>query len=271
LKIGTKKFDIGSRTFIVGVLNVTPDSFSDGGSHNDPDRAVAHAEKLIKEGADIIEVGGESTRPGHIPVDEQDELRRVLPVVQALKKTTDTPIAVDTRKAAVAEAVLKAGADLINDVMCFKEDLELAQVCAKHGAVCCITHNRDSGEYTNLLLDIISDLESGIEILVKAGVSPTNIIVDPGIGFAKDADQSMTVLRNLFTFAQMPYPLMLGASRKSFIGHTLGFPIDERLEPTLATTAFGITHGIDFVRVHDVAQNKKVAMMTDEFVRYRHG
>lgn len=267
MKIGKKFFDIGSRTFIVGVINVTPDSFSDGNRYNDPAVAVAHAQKLIADGADIIEIGGESTRPGYTPVGEKEELQRVLPVVQELAKKTDIPISVDTRKAAIAQAVLTAGASMINDVDCFKTDPDLALVCAEHNAVCCTMHNRNNTNYTDLLTDIMTDLEDSVTILQNAGIGAKNIIIDPGIGFAKNADQSIEVLRNIALFKKMPYPLMVGASKKSYIGHRLGFSVENRSEATLATTVFCITQGVDFVRVHDVAQNKKAAMMADVFAR----
>ena len=270
MKIGKKDFAIGRRTYIVGIVNVTPDSFFDGGVHDTAEAALNHALKLINEGADIIEIGGESTRPGHEKVDEKTELARVLPVVELLVNKTDTPISVDTSKSGVAEAVLKNGAALINDTSCFTLDKELAAVCAKHNAVCCVMHNRKNMEYHNLLMDVMMDLQKGIYSVEKAGVPSNNIIIDPGIGFAKAVYDNLIILRNLSYFAAYEYPLMIGTSRKSFMGKILGFETKDRLEATLATTVLAINQNADFIRVHDVLENKRAAMMADEIVRGRH-
>lgn len=267
MTIGSKKFDIGSRTFIVGILNVTPDSFFDGGKHNVVKDAITRALGMIKEGADIIEIGGESTRPGHDNVSADDQLKRVLPVLQELTKLTDVPISIDTSLADVARATLENGASMINDVWAFSKDPELANVCALHGAVCCTMHNRNNMDYSNILQDIKSDLTSSINILKKAGIADDKIITDPGIGFAKTAEDNILVLQNLTKFTSMPYPLMLGTSNKSFIGKTIGLDVHDRLEATLTTTALGISQGVSFIRVHNVKENKKAAMMADALVR----
>ncbi|MCL2873774.1 MAG: dihydropteroate synthase [Defluviitaleaceae bacterium] len=270
MQIGSKIFDIGSRTFIVGILNVTPDSFFDGGSYDTIEQAVLRAKKMVDDGADIIEIGGESSRPGFKPVETNIELDRVMPVIKELKKVIGVPIAVDTYKSEVAEAALQNGASIINDVMCFKKDPELPKVCAKYNAVCVIMHNRNNTDYDNLLLDVMQDIKEGIELLTQAGVNPGKVIIDPGIGFAKTVSQNLEILRNLSFFSAYPYPVMLGASRKSFIGHTLGFSVEDRLEATLATTAMAISQHCHFIRVHDVLENKRVAMMADEIIRHKH-
>ena len=270
MKIGSTWFDIGMRTFIVGILNVTPDSFFDGGSYTTVEQAVNRAKKLVDDGADIIEIGGESSRPGFTPVAAHVELERVIPVLKALVGVIDVPIAVDTYKAAVAEAALQHGASLINDVFRFKKDPELATVCAKYNACCCVMHNRDNTNYSNFLSDVLADLQESVDLLLAAGVDPQQIILDPGIGFAKSAAQNLDVLRNLSLFTSLPYPVMLGTSRKSFIGYTLDLPVEERLDATVATTVLAISQHCDFIRVHDVRENKRAAMMADEIIRHRH-
>ena len=268
--IGKKDFAIGRRTYLIGIVNVTPDSFFDGGQFNCTEAAVSHAMKLINDGADIIEIGGESTRPGHEKIDEKTEMERVLPVIESLIDKTDTPIAVDTSKSNVADAALSIGAAMINDISCFTFDEELASVCAKHDAACCVMHNRTNTEYRNLLMDVMMDLQRGIYNVEKAGVLANKIIIDPGIGFAKAVYDNLVILRNLSYFAAYEYPLMIGTSRKSFMGKILGLEVNDRLETTLATTALAINSQVDFIRVHDVLENKRVAMMADELVRGRH-
>lgn len=268
LKIGNQQFEIGKRTYIMGILNITPDSFSDGGQFITIDNAISHANKMIDEGVDIIDIGGESTRPGHREVTEEEEIYRVIPIIEALKKITDIPISIDTSKAQVAEMAIKAGASLVNDVWGFKKDPKIAEVVAKNNVVCCLMHNRQSNNYNGLIKDIKMDLLESVELAKAAGVKADNIIIDPGIGFAKDLPQNIEAIRHLEVIRQMGYPLLLGTSRKSMIGLTLDLPVTERLEGTLATTAIGIMKGCDFVRVHDVKENKRVALMTDAIVRY---
>ena len=270
MKIGSKDFAIGKRTYIVGIVNVTPDSFFDGGKHNSTESAVNHALKLINDGADIVEIGGESTRPGHEKVDEKTEMERILPVIESLKDKTDTPIAVDTSKSSVADAALSLGAAMINDISCFTFDDDLPAICAKHEAACCVMHNRENLEYRNLIMDVIMDLQRGIYKIEKAGVPSNKIIMDPGIGFAKAVYDNLVILRNLSYFAAYEYPLMIGTSRKSFMGKIFGLEVKDRLETTLATTAFAINSQVDFIRVHDVLENKRAAMMADELVRGKH-
>lgn len=268
-KIGSKNFDLGKKTYIMGILNVTPDSFSDGGKFNNVEKAIIHTKKMIEQGADIIDIGGESTRPNHKPVDEKEEIMRVIPVIEALRRETDIPISIDTYKGSVAELAIKAGADLINDVWGFKKDSYMAKVAAKYQVPCCLMHNRENNNYENLMQDMIDDLQKSVEIALEAGVKKENIILDPGIGFAKDYEQNLIVMNNLEKLNKLGYPILLATSRKSMIGNTLNVPPEERVEGTIATTVIGIMKGCDFVRVHDVLENKRAAMMTDAIVRNR--
>lgn len=269
LKIGNKTFEIGSRTYIMGILNVTPDSFSDGGKFNSIDRALMHADEMINEGADIIDIGGESTRPNHTPVEEEDEINRVIPVIKALRKKFDVPVSIDTYKSRVAEASLEAGADMINDVWGFKKDANMAEIASKYGVPCCLMHNRTNMDYNNLVEDVLVDLKDSIDIALSAGVRNENIIVDPGIGFAKNYEQNLQLMNQLERLEELGYPILLGTSRKSMIGNALHLPVDERVEGTVATTVIGIMKGCDFVRVHDVLENKRAALMSDAVLRGR--
>lgn len=265
--IGNNEFNLGERTFIMGILNITPDSFSDGGRFNEIEIAVKRAKDMVLEGADIIDIGGESTRPGGAFVSEEEEIKRVVPIIKALKNEIDVPISIDTYKSTVAEAAIIAGASLINDVWGFKRDNNMARVASKYDVVVCLMHNRDNREYKELIPDMVSDLKESIEIALMGGVKREKIILDPGIGFAKKYEDNLKVMRNLDIFKCLGYPMLLGTSRKSMIGLTLDLPVDERVEGTLATTTIGIIKGYDFVRVHDIKENKRTAIMTDAIVR----
>ena len=268
MKIGNKEFKIGERTYIMGILNFTPDSFSDGGKFNHMEDALKHVEDMINEGADIIDIGGESTRPNHTPVGEEEEIKRVIPIIKAVREKFDIPISVDTYKAKVAEEAIKAGADLINDVWGFKKDKNMATVAAKYNVPCCLMHNRENKEYNSLMNDMLEDLKESIKIAKDAGVKDENIILDPGIGFAKTCEQNLEVMNNLEVIKTLGYPILLGTSRKSMIGLTLDLPVEERIEGTIATTVIGIMKdACDFVRVHDVKENLRAAKMTDAIVR----
>ncbi|MBK5242563.1 dihydropteroate synthase [Clostridium sp.] len=267
MKIGNKDYEIGKRTYIMGILNVTPDSFSDGGRFNDMGEAINQAKKMVGQGVDIIDIGGESTRPGHETVSEEEEIKRVIPIVEALSKVLKVPISVDTYKSRVAELALGAGAAMINDVWGFKRDPYMASVAAKYNVPCCLMHNRNNKNYNNLIQDILKDLEESIEIALKAGVKSENIILDPGIGFAKSYDDNLKTMKNLEKLNSLGYPLLLGTSRKSMVGFALDLPVEERLEGTLATTAIGIMKGCQFIRVHDIKENKRVCAMTDAICR----
>lgn len=271
MKIGQREFEIGEETYVMGILNVTPDSFSDGGKFNSLDLAVEHAKDMILKGVDIIDVGGESTRPTHTPVSEKEEIDRVIPVIKALRENIDTPISIDTYKGKVAELAIMAGANFINDVWGFKKDPYIAEVAAKYGVPCCLMHNRDNTDYGDIIEDMKKDLKESIDIALNAGVKKENIMLDPGIGFAKTHEQNIEVMNRLEELLQLDYPILLGTSRKSMIGNTLNLPSDQRVEGTLATTVIGIMKGCDFVRVHDVLENKRVCEMTDAIVRREDG
>lgn len=267
MKIGNKEFNIGERTYVMGILNVTPDSFSDGGKFNTVDMAIKRVEKLIKDGADIIDIGGESARPNFEEVSEADEIERVVPIIKAIKEKFDIPISIDTYKSTTAEAAIKAGADMINDIWGFKKDPNMAKVAAKYNVPCVLMHNRKEAKYDNLMKDLMYDLEESINIALDAGVVRENIILDPGICFAKTLEQNLIVINNLDVIKSLELPVLLGTSRKSMIGLTLNLPVDERVEGTIATTVLGIVKGCEFIRVHDVLENKRASVMTDAILR----
>ena len=266
MKIGNKEFVLGERTYIMGILNVTRDSFSDGGKFNELELAIKRVEEMIKDGADIIDIGGESTRPNFQVVEADEEIKRVVPIIKAIKEKFDIPISIDTYKAKTAEEAIKAGADLINDVWGFKKDKDMAKVAAKYEVPCILMHNRENIPYKNLMKDVMSDLIESIDIAMEAGVKRENIILDPGIGFAKTYEENLIVMNNLDVIKRLELPILLGTSRKSMIGNTLDLPVDKRVEGTVATTVIGIMKGCEFIRVHDVLENKRVAVMTDKIL-----
>lgn len=267
MKIGNREFLMGSRPYIMGILNVTPDSFSDGGSYTDIDAALAHTKQMVDEGADIIDVGGESTRPGHIKISVQEEIERTGIIIEAIKKNFDIPVSLDTYKPEVAEAGLCVGADLINDIWGFKWDNRMAGIAAKYDVPCCLMHNRHDTNYVNYIEDVLADMKESIEIALLAGVRPENIITDPGIGFAADTNQNLILMNNLERFVELGYPVLLGTSRKSMIGNTLKLPVDEREEGTMATSVIGLMKGCSFFRVHDVKANIRALRMTDAILK----
>lgn len=264
--IGNKEFRNGN-TYIMGILNVTPDSFSDGGRYNSTDAALKHAEKMIAEGVNIIDVGGESTRPGYTKISDIEEAERISPVIRAIKERFDIPVSADTYKSYVAESALLSGADMINDIWGVQYDADMAQIIKKYNASVCIMHNREKAEYINLLDEIKNDLKESIAIAKDAGIADNKIIIDPGIGFAKTLDDNLTVTKNLESFLSLGYPLLYASSRKSMIGLTLNLPADDRLEGTLATTVIACMKGATFVRVHDVKENKRVIDMTQAIIK----
>jgi dihydropteroate synthase len=267
ITIGNKDFVLGKKTYIMGILNVTPDSFSDGGRFNSVDKALQHVKEMIEQGVDIIDIGGESTRPNYTLISDEEEIQRVLPVIEAIKREFNIPLSIDTYKSYVAECAIKGGADFINDIWGFKKDPKMAQVAAALDVPCCLMHNRENKEYENYLQDVIKDLKESIAIALKAGVKPQNIMLDPGIGFAKTYEQNLELMNSLELLSSLGYPVLLGTSKKSMIGTALNLPSEERVEGTLATTVLGIMKGCDFVRVHNVLENKRAAMMTDAIVR----
>ncbi|MFP4178587.1 MAG: dihydropteroate synthase [Spirochaetaceae bacterium] len=267
MRVGNYDFPVGRRTYIMGILNVTPDSFSDGGKFNDVEAAVEQALAMEREGADIIDVGGESTRPGHTPVGTKEELGRVLPVIEELTKRLGVPVSIDTSKAAVAEEAVKAGALMVNDVWGGRGDPAILEVIADTGVACCLMHNKEKAEYGDLTEEVVRVLEESAESALKAGVGEDCIILDPGIGFGKTVEDNITIMRNLNHIHNIGYPWLLGTSRKSMIGKTLDLPAEERVEGTVATTVIGIYEGCSFVRVHDVKENSRAARMADRIIR----
>ena len=263
----TQKLPLGQRTLVMGILNVTPDSFSDGGKFNSVDRALTHAQNLVADGVDIIDIGGESTRPWFQTVSAEEEIARVVPVIERLRQEMATPISIDTTKAAVAEAALQAGADIINDIWAGQRDPHMLPVAAKYNAPVILMHNQDHTEYRDLMADILEFLQQAIDQALAAGVSPEQVIIDPGIGFGKTYQQNLEVMRRLEEFKVLGYPVLLGTSRKSLIANTLHLPVEQRVEGTAATVTLGITKGVDIVRVHDVKEMVRVCKMTDAMVR----
>lgn len=259
--INGKKFE--NHTYIMGILNVTPDSFSDGGVHNTLDSALYHAEKMARDGADIIDVGGESTRPNYTKISDDEEIERVVPIIERITKEIDLPVSIDTYKSAVADAALGAGASLVNDIWGFKYDDRMAQIVKKHNASCCLMHNRTNAEYVNFIDEVLADLQKSINIALDAGIDKSMIMTDPGVGFAKSLEQNLEITNKMDMLSDLGYPFLLGTSRKSMIGLTLDLPIDERLEGTLATTALAVVKGALFVRVHDVKENYRTIKMME--------
>lgn len=259
--IGGRTFDVENETYICGILNVTPDSFSDGGKYINQDAALKRAEEMLFEGAALIDIGGESTRPGYLPVSAEEECERVIPVLKRIKDNLDIPISIDTSKVQVAREALLAGADVVNDIWGLSKEKKMGELLAKSKVCCILMHNRDNNEYSDLISDVINDLKRSTEIAIQCGVSKERIILDPGIGFAKNYEQNLKVLKNLKSLHILEYPLLLGASNKSVIGESLNLPVGERLEGTLATTALAVENGYSFVRVHDVRANKRLIDM----------
>lgn len=263
MKIGNKEFQTKGHTYIMGILNVTPDSFSDGGKWDDRDRALRHVEEMVEAGADIIDIGGESTRPGYTLLSDEEEIARVVPVIEAVKAAFDVPVSLDTYKGAVAAAGISVGANLINDIWGLKYDDKIAGVIAKSGLPCCLMHNRRDTNYQNFMQDVAADLAETIHIAGKAGIDDRQIILDPGVGFAKSLEQNLEIINCLEELHSFGYPLLLGCSRKSVIGLTLNVPVEERLEGTLVTTVMGVIKGCMFVRVHDVKENREAVKMAE--------
>ena len=261
--IGNRVFDAEHRTYIMGILNVTPDSFSDGGKFNQIDAALYHAEEMIRDGADIVDVGGESTRPGHTVISDDEEISRVAPVIEAIKSRFDITVSIDTYKCKVTEAALKAGADLVNDIWGFKFDHKVAELTAQYGAACCLMHNRSEPTYQDYLNDVVADLKECVRIAKDVGISDDKIILDPGVGFGKTYQMNLEIINHVDVLHNLGFPILLGTSRKSVIGQTLNLPTDQRVEGTLATTVVGVLKGCAFVRVHDVKENKRVIQMTE--------
>lgn len=261
MKIGTQEFETTGKTYVMGILNVTPDSFSDGGRYDKLDAALRHVEEMCAGGMDVLDIGGESTRPGYTPLSAQQEMDRVLPVIEAVKARFDVPISLDTCKSAVAEAGIRSGADLINDIWGLKGDADMARVIARYDVPCCLMHNRKDPDYRMLIPDLCADLEESLALADEAGIDREKIILDPGVGFGKTYEQNLAVIHHLEELHRFELPILLGTSRKSVIGMTLETPPEERLEGTLVTTVLAVEKGCMFVRVHDVKENVRAIRM----------
>lgn len=266
LTINGITLDYTKETFIMGILNVTPDSFSDGGNYTSVAKAVAQAKKMAAEGAKIIDVGGESTRPGHVEISEEEEIARVVPVIEALVKEVQAIISIDTYKANVAEAAIKAGAHMINDVWGAKADARMASVAAQYNVPIILMHNRDNTDYKYFWLEVHKDLQQSLAIARAAGVPDAHIILDPGIGFGKTTAQNIKMMQHLPDLVAMGYPVLLATSRKSMIGNVLDLPTAERLEGTMATVVYGIEKGCHMMRLHDIEPMRRAMKMTDVLV-----
>ncbi len=268
--INFSQFDInfGQRTYIMGILNVTPDSFSDGGDFVSIEKAVSHAKKMIEQGADIIDIGGESSRPGHTRISTEEELKRVIPVIKRIVEETDAVISLDTIRPEVAEEGINCGVHIINDIWGLQGNSKMAEVAAKYDVPVIIMHNKKDTYYEE---DIIEEMnkffKKSIEIALDAGISEDKIILDPGIGFGKVFEQNLVVMKRLNEFRKLGYPILLATSRKSMLGRILDVPPKERLEGTIATTVIGIMQDVDIVRVHDVEENLKAAKIADAIFR----
>jgi len=264
LNTSSRQYNLNERTHIMGILNITPDSFSDGGNYTSIERAVKQAKRMEMEGADIIDVGGESTRPDHESVTAEEEIERVIPVIKKLKEEISIPISIDTYKAKTAAAAIDAGAEIINDIWGAKKDDQMASVASAYDVPIILMHNRDNLDYDDLILDMMADLKESIDLVRQAGVKEENIIIDPGIGFAKTIDDNYTVIGQLEQFRKhFPYPLLLAASRKRFITKVLDIPAKDRDNATGAATCLGIVKGANIIRVHDVKRNVELAKMMD--------
>ena len=251
----------------MGILNVTPDSFSDGGKFNHLDQALTHVGEMIRDGADVVDIGGESTRPGYTKISDEEEIARVVPVIEAVKREFDIPVSIDTYKSGVARAAAEAGADLINDIWGLKYDEKMAGVIAEKQLACCLMHNREKAEYRNFMEEMKQDLRGTVALAKAAGIAQDKIILDPGVGFAKSYENNLEAILRLTEVKELGYPVLLGTSRKSVVGLTLDLPAAERVEGTLVTTVFAVQAGCMFVRVHDVRENARAVKMTEAILR----
>ncbi len=267
--IGEKEFNLEEQTYIMGILNVTPDSFSDGGRYNRIDKALKHADQMISEGADIIDIGGESTRPGYIRIPDEEEIDRVVPIIKELKKHFRTPISIDTYKSKVAQAAIESGAAMVNDIWGLKYDRDMAEIIRRYDVPACLMHNRKEAVYENYMAEVIEDLRESIRIGINAGIDRNKLIIDPGIGFAKTYEMNLMLINRLEELRQFNLPVLLGTSRKSVIGLTLDVSADDRLEGTIATTVIGVMKGCRIIRVHDIAANYRAVKMTEAILRER--
>lgn len=263
--IGRKNFDLENSAYVCGILNVTPDSFSDGGKYDTLDAALFHTEDMIKNGAALIDVGGESTRPGYTMISDEEEIGRVTPVIRAIKERFDVPVSLDTYKSCVARAGIEAGADLLNDIwgLMYNNSPDMGELIAKAGVPCCLMHNRHEADYKDFVTDYLEDNREIIRKAKEAGISDDKIILDPGVGvgFGKTYEHNLTAINTLDELCALGYPVLLGTSRKSVVGLTLDLPKNERLEGTIATNVIGLMKGASIFRVHDVKENYRALKM----------
>lgn len=266
LVINGVELDFHQETFIMGILNVTPDSFSDGGLYNSIETAIQQAKQMVTDGAKIIDVGGESTRPGYTRISDEEEIERVVPVIKALKKEVSAIISIDTYKPKVARAAISAGADMINDIWGAKANPEMAQLAAQFNVPIVLMHNREVANYNDYWNEFIEDISASIKVALDAGVPENNIILDPGIGFAKNLAQSIETMQRLDELSALGYPVLLATSRKRMIGTILNLPVEERVEGTAATCAFGVMKGCHIMRVHDVKEVARTVKVMDALV-----
>ncbi len=277
MKIRDREFDTENHTYVMGILNVTPDSFSDGGRYNELDKALYHVEQMVREGADIIDAGGESTRPGYEQISGQEEIERVVPVIAAIRERFDIPVSVDTYKSEVAREAIRAGADMVNDIHGLKyggydkEQLTgsaMAEVIAAAGVACCLMHNREQAVYQQFMPELLADMKETLILAEQAGISDDKIMLDPGIGFAKSYEQNLAAIQAVDQLVALGFPVLLGTSRKSVIGLTLDIPAAERMSGTVATTVYAVMKGCSFVRVHDVRENREAIQMIETILRH---
>lgn len=267
MKIGNREFDTEHHTYVCGILNITPDSFSDGGRWMEMDRALRQVESMLDQGMALLDIGGESTRPGYTQISAREEICRVVPVIRAVKERFDVPVSLDTYKAEVARAGIEAGADLINDSWGLKYDPDMARVIAEGNAACCLMHNREKAQYKDFLAELLADLQESLELAERAGISQGKILLDPGVGFGKTYENNLEVLARLEELRRLGLPVLLGCSRKSVIGLTLDLPVDQREEGTIVTTVMAVMKGVSFVRVHDVEKNVRAVRMAEAILR----
>lgn len=267
MKIGKRLFDVENDCYIMGILNVTPDSFSDGGKWTDIEKTKKHTADMIEEGAAIIDVGGESTRPGHVQISIQEEIDRVVPAIEMIKKNFDIPVSIDSYKGQVVEAALKAGADMVNDIWGLKYDRKVADLIARYQVPCCLMHNRGKADYGQFMDDMCRDMRDSLAIAKEAGIADSQIILDPGVGFGKTYENNLTAINQLEKLSALGYPVLLATSRKSVIGTALDLPTDQRVEGTIVTTVLGVQKKAAFIRVHDIKENLRAIRMTQAIMR----
>ena len=267
MQIGNRFFDVKNHTYIMGILNVTPDSFSDGGNFCTKDEALFRVEEMLSEGMDILDIGGESTRPGYVQVTDEEEIERTAPIIEAVKAEFDVPVSLDTYKSKVAKSGICAGADMINDIWGLAYDEKLGQIIAECGVCCCLMHNRKEAVYSSFLEEVAADVAEMLQRAAKAGIADDKIIIDPGVGFAKSYENNLQMINHMEALHMFGYPILLGASRKSVIGLTLDLPVSERLEGTLVTTTLAVAKGCSFVRVHDIKENVRAIKMAEAILK----